>query len=114
MNIERYNQSCKWTKEMADTYISENKDNGNDSDYTFAEWCYLRGAKDEHEKCMNETKMFIEKHSVEIGEKQGIRKFAEWLEENSYQYIDSFWQGQSIGKALDDYEKEQAKGGEND
>lgn len=38
---------------------------------------------------------------------EGAKEFAEWLDDNSYDYIDSFWQGHSIAEALADYEKEQ-------
>lgn len=67
---------------------------------------------DERQKCMNETKMFIEKHSVEIGEKQGIRKFAEFLEKKDLLINikfsgDSNWDRLSSKDVIAKYEKEQ-------
>ena len=68
---------------------------------------------DERNKCMNETKAFIDKHSLEIGMKKGAREFAEKIKSE----IEKWWYRAEldmsadnvnclINDALAEYEKE--------
>lgn len=69
---------------------------------------------DERNKCMNETKAFIDKHSLEIGMKKGAREFAEKIKSE----IEKWWYRSELDMSADnvnclindvlaEYEKEQ-------
>lgn len=74
---------------------------------------------DERAKVLNETRMFVDKHSVEIGKREGIREFAKLLKKKFNEFIDYDDNGEqtfesnpdlvwgAIDEVLSEYEKEQ-------
>lgn len=64
---------------------------------------------DERMKVLNETRMFVDKNSVEIGRRKGIREFAEWLlKHNKFDLAERMLLiQQGIDSLIAEYEEEQ-------